>query len=54
MMKIFDVYLDDSKNVYKITVPAKDKKQSEQYVQGNEEIITKDLIQIYKTLPLIF
>lgn len=38
-MKKFMVYLDDSKNVFKCAIPAKDEKTAREYVQGNGEVI---------------
>lgn len=38
-MRIYRIYLDDGKNVYKIHVPAYSKKEAELYCQGNGEIV---------------
>jgi hypothetical protein len=38
-MRKYFVYLDDSRNVYKIAVPAENEKAARKYVEGNGEII---------------
>lgn len=38
-MKIFKVYLDDGRNVFKVRVPAFDEKQAIDYCEGNGEIV---------------
>lgn len=42
-MKIYDVYVDDGKDVFKIVIPAESQKKAEQYVMGNGEIIKSRL-----------
>lgn len=42
------VYLDDSKDCYKLAIPAKDEKTAREYVQGNGEVIAvKDVTSNY-------
>lgn len=38
-MKKYMVYFEDSENVYKAAIPAKDQKDAADYVKGNGEII---------------
>lgn len=38
-MKKFMVYFEDSENVYKAAIPAKDQKAAAEYVKGNGDII---------------
>ena len=38
-MKTFKVYLDDGKNVYKLYIPAFTRKDAEEYVAGNGDIV---------------
>ena len=38
-MKIFNVYLDDGRNVFKVRVPAFDEKQAIDYCDGDGEVI---------------
>ena len=38
-MKIFKVYLDDGRNVFKVRVPAFDEEQATNYCRGNGEIV---------------
>lgn len=38
-LNIYFAYLDDGKDTYKIVVPAENKKEVENYVAGNGEII---------------
>lgn len=38
-MKIFKVYLDDGRDVFKIRIPAFDEKQAIAYCEGNGEIV---------------
>lgn len=38
-MKTFRVYLDDGKDVYKLYIPAFTRKDAEEYVSGNGDII---------------
>lgn len=55
---VYNVYLDDGDNVYKIVVPAENKKEAVQYCQyckGNGEIIAvkkNDLVQDIDTVVL--
>lgn len=37
--KVFNVYLDDGKDTFKVVVPAENVKQAKQYVSGNGEIV---------------
>ena len=47
-MKKYMVYLDDSKDCYKLAIPAKDEKTAREYVQGNGEVIAvKDVTSNY-------
>lgn len=39
-LKIYDVYLDDSVNVFKVTVPAVDEATAIDYVRGNGIVIS--------------
>lgn len=44
-LKVFDVYMEDGKDLYKTTVPAESKKAAERYIEseyGAEIISTKD------------
>lgn len=36
---VYNVYLDDGDNVYKIVVPAESEKEAAEYCEGNGEII---------------
>ncbi len=38
-MKTFKIYLDDGKDVYKLYIPAFTRKDAEEYVSGNGDII---------------
>ncbi len=38
-LHVYDVYCDDGVDVFKILVPAENKKAAENYVQGNGEVI---------------
>ena len=38
-MKVYNVYLEDNEDVYKITVPAESEKKAIEYVKGNGEVI---------------
>lgn len=38
-MKIFNVYIDDGQNVFKIRVPAFDEKQAIDYCNGNGGVV---------------
>ena len=47
-MKKFMVYLEDRNNVYKVAVPAKNKKAAIEYVHGNGDVImVKDVTDEY-------
>ena len=47
-LKKYMVYMDDGRDVFKVPVPAASKKEAEQYVQGNGEIISiKDVTNEY-------
>ena len=47
-MKKYMVYLDDSKDCYKLAIPAKDEKTAREDVQGNGEVIAvKDVTSNY-------
>lgn len=39
-LTVYNVYLEDSANVYRVTVPAENKKAAEKYVEGNGDIVT--------------
>ena len=39
-LTVYNVYLEDSSNVYRVTVPAENKKAAEKYVEGNGDIVT--------------
>ena len=36
---VYNVYLDDGDNVYKIVVPAENEKEAAKYCEGNGEIV---------------
>lgn len=38
-MNIYDLYMDDGRNTFKVTVPAFSKKDAKEYVQGNGEVV---------------
>ena len=38
-MNVYDLYMDDGHNTFKVTVPAFSKKDAQQYVQGNGEVV---------------
>lgn len=38
-MNVYDVYMDDGHNTFKVTVPAFSKKDAKEYVQGNGEVV---------------
>ena len=38
-MNIFDVYMDDGHNTFKVTVPATSVKSAKEYVQGNGDVV---------------
>ncbi len=42
-LTVYNVYLDDGKSVFRVTVPAASKKEAADYVQGNGETIWKEL-----------
>lgn len=47
-LKKYMVYMDDGRDVFKVPVPAASKKEAEQYVQGNGEVISiKDVTNEY-------
>ena len=37
-MNVYDLYMDDGHNTFKVTVPAFSKKDAKEYVQGNGEV----------------
>lgn len=39
-LKVYDVYMEDTTNVYKITVPAENKKDAVNFVEGNGDVVT--------------
>ena len=39
MMKKYMVYLEDSHDVYRVAIPAKNEKEAREYVNGNGEVI---------------
>ena len=39
-MNVYDLYMDDGHNTFKVTVPAFSKKDAKEYVQGNGEVVT--------------
>jgi len=38
-MTVYSVYMDDSYDTYKVTVPAESKKAAMKYVEGNGEVV---------------
>ena len=38
-MNVYDLYMDDGRNTFKVTVPAFSKKDAKEYVQGNGEVV---------------
>ena len=38
-MNVYDLYMDDGHNAFKVTVPAFSKKDAKEYVQGNGEVV---------------
>lgn len=38
-MNVYDLYMDDGHNTFKITVPAFSKKDAKEYVEGNGEVV---------------
>lgn len=38
-LTVYNVYLDDGKSAFRVTVPAASKKDAADYVQGNGEIV---------------
>ena len=38
-LTVYNVYLDDGKSAFRVTVPAASKKEAADYVQGNGEIV---------------
>lgn len=38
-MNIYDMYMDDGHNMFKVTVPAFSKKDAKEYVEGNGEVV---------------
>ena len=38
-MNVYDMYMDDGHNTFKVTVPAFSKKDAKEYVQGNGEVV---------------
>ena len=38
-MNIYDMYMDDGHNTFKVTVPAFSKRDAKEYVQGNGEVV---------------
>ena len=38
-MNVYDLYMDDGHNTFKVTVPAFSKKDAKEYVQGNGEVV---------------
>ena len=47
-MKKYMVYMDDTRDCFKVAVPAKDEKTARKYVEGNGEVIAvKDVTNDY-------
>lgn len=38
-LNVYDVYMDNGRNTFKILIPAPNKKAAEEYVQGNGEVV---------------
>ena len=38
-MNVYDIYMDDGHNTFKVTVPAFSKKDAKEYVEGNGEVV---------------
>lgn len=38
-LTVYNVYLDDGKSVFRVTVPAASKKEAADYVQGNGDVV---------------
>ena len=38
-LTVYNVYLDDGKSVFRVTVPAASKKEASDYVQGNGDVV---------------
>jgi hypothetical protein len=38
-LTVYNVYLDDGKDAFRVTIPAASKKEAADYVQGNGEIV---------------
>lgn len=38
-MNVYDLYMDDGKATYKVTVPAFSKKDAKAYVEGNGDVV---------------
>lgn len=38
-LRVYDVYLDDGQNAFKVTVPAESKADAKRYVEGNGDIV---------------
>lgn len=38
-MDVYDVYMDDGHNTFKVTVPATSVKSAKEYVQGNGDVV---------------
>lgn len=38
-LRVYDVYLDDGRDCFKVTVPAENKKDAESFTAGNGEVI---------------
>ena len=38
-MNVYDMYMDDGHDTFKVTIPAFSKKDAKEYVQGNGEVL---------------
>lgn len=51
-MNVYDVYLDDGRDAFKITIPAVTAKAAEKYCEGNGEVIMTRLNPMIQDIDL--
>ena len=45
-LNVYNVYLDDGKECFRVTVPAESRKAAEKYCEGNGEVVTTKLAEL--------
>lgn len=51
-MNVYDVYMDDGRDCFKVTVPAVSEKNARDYVEGNGEVISIRLNPILQDINI--